>query len=93
MNANELLNDSNIKCAISLKTNKLIREELSSLTYQQVEETLVKYKWNGLKDVSLHDAINDILHLKANEIISYLSTKAIIEGSKMDIEDFKDLID
>lgn len=85
-----LINDKYIKLAIALKTNQLKREELSSLTYQLVESALIG-KWKYNKVNSMHEAIQSIMSMDANEVVAYLSNEAIILGSKMKINDFEDL--
>lgn len=85
-----LINDKYIKLAIALKTNQLKREELSSLTYQLVESALIG-KWKYNKVNSMHEAIQSIMSMNANEVVAYLSNEAIIMGSKMKINDFEDL--
>lgn len=79
-----------IKLAITLKTNQLRREELSSLTYQHVENSL-KEHWKFRKPASVHEAVEDIQRLSASDIVAYLSAQAIIMGSRMNLNDFDDL--
>lgn len=90
MDTQNFLDDKYIKLALTLKTNQLKREQLSSLTYQLVERALVG-KWKYEKIDTLHDAVNDIFNLTANEVVAYLSNEAIIMGSRMKINDFQDL--
>lgn len=84
------LDDKYLKLAITLKTSELQRNQLPSLTYQHVESALIG-KWKFSKPQSFHDAINDVMQIDANEVVAYLSTDAIISGSKMKINDFEDL--
>lgn len=78
-----------IHLAIALKANEL-RRELSSLTYEHVESAL-KEHWKYRKPSSIHEALDDIQHLQAGEVVAYLSTQAMILGSKMDLHDFEDM--
>lgn len=90
MSGQSEIEDKYIKLAIALKTNQLKREELSSLTYQHVESTLMD-RWKLRKPDSLQDAVNDIMHLTAGEVVAFLSSQAIIMGSRMKLNDFDDL--
>lgn len=90
MASQSLIDDKYIKLAIALKTNELRRMELSSLTYQHVESALIG-KWKFDKVTSVHDAVHDIESLRANDVVAYLSTQAVIIGSKMKINEFEDL--
>lgn len=91
MSGQSEIEDRYLKLAIALKANELKRNQLSSLTYQHVESALLA-KWKFEKPQSLHDTINQIMQLDANEVVAYLSTQALILGSQMAIHDFDDLI-
>lgn len=86
------VNDKYIKLAIALKANQLKREELSSITHEHVENILYGYIWQYHPPRNVYAAVKDILSLNANEVIQYLSSHAMIAGSKMNIHDFSDLI-
>lgn len=92
MNEPVLINNKHIKLAIALKTNQLKRDELSSLTYQHVESALIGLKWSFHQPQSMHEAIDDIFKLNANEVVQYLSSQAVILGAQMKLNDFQDLI-
>ena len=91
MNLTDLKNNKHLKLTIILKTNQL-RRELYSLTYQHVESTLFGCVWRFKKPDTLSKAVDDVLKLNANEVVAYLSTEAVIQGSQMSIDDFNDLI-
>lgn len=90
MSGQSEIKDKYLKLAIALKTNELKREQLSSLTYQHVESALIA-KWKFEKPASIHEAVDQITHITANEVVAYLSTQAVILGSQMTINDFDDL--
>ena len=90
MSGQSEIEDKYIKLAIALKTNQLKREELSSLTYQHVESSL-KEHWRFRKTGSIHEAVEDIQQLSASDVVAYLSTQAVIMGSRMNLNDFDDL--
>ena len=92
MNLSDIIHNPQVKLAISLKHMQLQREELASLTYRQVEETMIHFIWKYHKPASLHEAVNDIFELQLGEIVGYLSNQAIVVGSQMKIEDFQDLL-
>lgn len=84
------IKDKNIKLAIALKVHELQRTQLSSLTYQHVESSL-KEHWRFRKPGSIHEAVEDIQQLSASDVVAYLSTQAVIMGSRMNLNDFDDL--
>ena len=48
--------------------------------------------WKKGVPKSLHEAADEILSISARDIVRFLSAKAIIDGSKENLEDFADLI-
>ncbi len=87
-----LVNNKHIQLAIALKTNQMKREQLSSLTYQHVENTLMGLTWKYKRPSSVHEAINDILQLNANEVVAFLSNQAVIVGSQMELNEIKNIL-
>ena len=86
------IKNRHIQLAITLKTNQMKREQLSSLTYQHVENTLMGLTWKYKYPSSVHEAINDILTLNANEVVAFLSNQAIIMGSQMELNEIKSIL-
>ncbi len=84
--------DKQIQMTIALKLQKLQRDAIPSLTYQNIEDTLRHLKWKKKAPRTLHEAVNDILSLTADEIVRLLSQRAIIDGFRASIEDFDDLL-
>jgi len=85
-------NQRQLQLTIALRLNMIQRQSLPQLTYTQIEETLLKWKWKNRRPTSLHEAVNDVLSLSADEIVAYLSTQAVVEGQKKSISEFEDLI-
>lgn len=86
------IDDKHLKLAIALKTNQLKREQLSSLTFQHVEAALQEMVWKHNQPRSMHEAIDDVFHLTANEVVAFLSNQAVIMGSQMSLHDLKNII-
>lgn len=86
------VDNKQIQLAIVLKLQQLKREQLPSLEYQHIEDVLFKLKWKNVSPISLHDAVNDILSLSADEVVAYLSKQAIVEGYYQNINEFSDLM-
>ena len=89
----ESFNDpQQLRLTIALKLGQLQREGLKQLDYAQVEETLQKWKWRKHRPSSLSEAVNDVLSLSVEEIVAFLSKQAIIDGQKLTISEFEDII-
>ena len=81
-----------IDLAIAIKTNQLQRCDLKSITEQHVKDTLYGSVWKYQPPKTFSKAVDDIFKITVNEIVAYLSSQAIIEGSQMDENDIDALI-
>jgi len=81
-----------VQIAMTLKLQNIQRTELSTLTYGNLEDFLMASLWKKGVPKSLHEAADEILSISARDIVRFLSAKAIIDGSKENLEDFADLI-
>lgn len=89
MQLQQFMQDKYIKLTIALKLNQMKRTQLSSLTYDHVESTLMQ-QWSLQMPSSIHDAINQIMKLHANDVVASLSMQ-VMTKSKANIQDFEDL--
>lgn len=65
---------------------------LPTLNYADIEDYLNGYLWRKAYPQSLNKAVEDILAISAEDIIRYLSKKAVIEGYSGNLADFADVI-
>lgn len=87
MRLEDLRKDHFIQLTIYLQLRRLQREQLASLTYQHLEDTLCNLVWKKRRPCSLQEAVNDILQLKVGEIVAYLSRQVIVQGKTTDIDE------
>ncbi|MDD2592111.1 MAG: post-transcriptional regulator [Erysipelotrichaceae bacterium] len=81
-----------LQLTVHLKLKQLQREQLSTLTYQNIIDTLFDSVWKDDYPRSLFEAVNDIMNLTADKIVAYLSKKAIIESRQHCLDDYDDLL-
>lgn len=81
-----------VQMIMILKMQKLKSEELPTLCYENLENFLSQSLWKEHQPVSLSDAANQILHVKANDIVQFMALKAMTDGAKADITDFSDML-
>ena len=62
-----------VRFLIETKVRKLQREQFSSVTYQQVEETLMNEKWQGEIPAHLTKVAADIAALSIQEVVDYIT--------------------
>ena len=86
------LADKQIQLTLTLKLQQLQREQLPGLNYKNLEDVMAKLVWKRNRPKSLHEAVNDILSLSADQIVRFLSKQAIIEGYHQELSEFSDLL-
>jgi len=82
-----------LQLAMVLKLQMLQRDGLAQLSYQQLERVMFGWMWRKGLPTSLHEAIEDLFRLNADEVVVVLSKQAIMDGSKKNLSDFNDLIE
>ncbi|MBV1709119.1 MAG: post-transcriptional regulator [Erysipelothrix sp.] len=82
-----------LQLAMVLKLQMLQRDGLAQLSYQQLERVMFGWMWRKGIPASLHEAIEDLFRLSADEVVVVLSKQAIMDGSKKNLSDFNDLIE
>lgn len=92
MNRDHIVYSDDVKLAIYLKINQLKRENLSSLTYNHLLKVLFNCVWDRKKPNTIHEAVNDIMKLNANEVVISLHTLAMIEGSTMSVDKIDEIL-
>lgn len=78
--------------AMQIKLLQLQREGLSRLTLDQLVDTIKGLRWKKRIPTSISDCVDDIFKTSKEEIVIFLSKKAIIDGYSLKISDFEDLI-
>ena len=80
-----------IKLTMTLRLGMIQSEALPHLSYEQFENALWKIKWAEGYPKHIHQIINDIMSLGAEDIVSYLSTQSVIESRRQTLYDFSTL--
>lgn len=83
------LNSKEIELAITVKWAQLCFDELRSLTFEQVKRSIFALYWKRKQPISLAEALNDIMKLKASEVVAFLANEAIQVGSTLNLEECK----
>lgn len=88
MDSNDL---NQIDLAIAIKTNQMQRD-LKSITENHVRETLLGTVWKFQRPHNVAKAVDDVFRITVSEIVAFLSSQAIIQGSMMSENDIEKLI-
>ncbi len=86
------VNNTFVQMTMVLKLQQLQRNEMPSLQYENLEDFLAEDLWKDETPYSLHEAADQILNVSASQIVRFLSRKAVTDGAKMKLDDFKDVI-
>lgn len=66
-----------VRFLIDTKVRKLQREQFSSVTYKQVEETLVNGKWQGRIPAHLSKVASDVAALTIQDVVDYITRDGV----------------
>ncbi|MGB4985355.1 MAG: post-transcriptional regulator [Erysipelotrichaceae bacterium] len=83
---------SQIETALALKLINLQRNNLSTITMTDLKNALFKSKWKGEVPENLNQAIDDIMKIKASEIVNYITNDVQVSSLDTSIEDYSDLL-
>ncbi len=86
------INNTLVQLTMVIKLQQLKRNGLPSLNYGNLEDYLACSLWKKNPPGSLHDAANEILSVPADDIVRFMSSRAVIDGAHQSIEDFSDII-
>ncbi len=86
------IDNTHVQMTLVLKLQQLRRDELPTLTYDQLEDYFMLYLWKNGCPTTLHRAANDILNTPASEVVKFLSRRAVIDGAHQNLEEFEDII-
>ena len=65
------LKNKQIQLTLMLKLQQLQREQLPGLNYKNLEDVMLKLVWKRNRPKTLHEAVNDILSLSADQIVRF----------------------
>lgn len=90
MDLNECFNDHYIKMLLALKLNQLKREDITSLTLDDLQSSL--YSMCVKKKVEqYHQVVDVIMNTSSQDLIAHSFMQARIDSQKMTIKDFSDM--
>lgn len=87
----DILN-TEIQMTMVVKLQQLQREDLPTITYQDLESFLVNDLWRLHQPRYLYEGVKDILSISASDIVKFLSRQAIVRGTQASLYEFADLI-
>ena len=76
-----------VRFLIDTKVRKLQREQYSSVTYNQVEQTLMKGKWQGKIPAHLSAVAADVAALTIQDVVDYI-TRDGVPSEDLDFDSF-----
>ncbi len=81
-----------VQLTMVLKLQQLQREALPSISYRNLEDYLDLRLWKRETPARLNIAVDQILAIQPQEIVRFLSAKAITDGARLKLDDFGDII-
>lgn len=84
--------DQEIRYALAVKLNMLKREGLPDLEYTDLEQAVVHGMWKDQIPSHPSTAVDRILRVKSEDVVTTLTRLALTEGASMDMNDLQDLL-
>jgi hypothetical protein len=84
--------NTQVQLTMVIKLQQLQRTALPSLVYCNLEDYLARELWKKHLPDTLHEAVNDVMNVTADDLVRFLSAKAIQDGKSQHLDDFTDLI-
>ena len=85
-------NKRDLNFLIKLKAQEFKQQNIHNISEQQIKDYLFERKWKQCDAIPMCEIIDDIMSLDFSEIFDYLSLQVVKEASRLDIDDFSDLI-
>ncbi len=86
------VNNTLVQLTMVLKLQQLKREQIPSLSYGNLEDYLAYCLWKKKNPESLHAAADAIMSIQADDVIRFMSKRAVIDGAHQQLDDFTDII-
>jgi hypothetical protein len=86
------VNNTEVQMVMVVKFQELQRSPKAALTYANLEDYLEQELWKKGHPDTLAAAADQILRVTENDIVRFLSQRAIREGSTKKLSDFTDLL-
>lgn len=86
------LSNEQIELSVALKLGMIQKSGLPNLSLEQFKQVLVELKWSVGIPRQLHEIINDIFALSADEIVAYLAKKAVLDARKKSLAEYASLL-
>lgn len=75
--------DVDVRFLINLKLASLQREKLSTITYDQLVQTLTATRWAKGRPLHLNVIAKDISDLTVEDIVNYLTRQALVAKDEL----------
>lgn len=79
-----------VQIVMVLKFQQLLSTSIPALQYENLEDYLHNSLWKEKCPKSLSVATNDVLNIKANDIVRFMAKEAIYNASNNELDEFMD---
>lgn len=76
-----------IQLSLALRLGMIQKDSLPNLSLEQFSVAVSAIKWKAGIPSNLHEVINDIFSITADEVVSYLAKKAVIDARKNSLDE------
>lgn len=79
-----------VQLVMVLKLQQLLSCGIPALRYENLEDYLHKSLWKERCPFSLHEATNEVLNIKPNEIVRFMAQEALRNASNQELYQFSE---
>lgn len=84
--------NKSIQTLMVVRMQDIQRNDLPTLEYDDLEAYLKKLLWKRNSPKTLSQAASDILNVKADDLVRFMSTQAVKDGASGNLSDFMDIL-
>ncbi len=84
--------NKSIQTLMVVRMQDIQRNDLPTLEYDDLEAYLKKLLWKRNSPKTLSQAARDILNVKADDLVRFMSTQAVKDGASGNLSDFTFLV-
>lgn len=77
-----------VQLVMVLKLQQLLTSGIPALRYENLEDYLKKCLWKERCPFSLHEATNEVLSIKPNDIVRFMAEEAIHDATNRELYQF-----
>lgn len=86
------IHEPQVQLMMAIHLQEIKRTSQQGITYADLEDYLADFVWKKKAPQCLHEACNDVMRVKGEDIVRFLARVAMVQGAGMSLTDFQDIL-